>query len=175
MIPVLAGRGGNIKSVMGHEDMKITIRKAKLSDAKLVAELHKKVVIEVNSKFYSLETIEEWTKDISEGNVKYQFQNSDWIVAEGDGKLVGFGQYSISDGQVFQINVDPNYINQNIGKRLYDYMENDFRNNGKEKISLNSTLNAVRFYQKLGFKMIGETYIGSIKMIKMEKFLKEQV
>jgi len=51
-------------------------------------------------------------------------------------------------------------------------MEKDFRDNGAEKICLNSTLNAVEFYQKLGFKMLEETRIGSIKMVKMEKFLR---
>ena len=157
---------------MADKSIKIMIRKAKLEDVKSIAELHKKVVNEVNSKFYSAETIKEWIRDILKENVVNQLQNSNWIVAEIDGKIVGFGQYSVTDGEIYQINVSPDYLKQNIGKGLYDYMEKDFRDNGAEKICLNSTLNAVEFYQKLGFKMLEETRIGSIKMVKMEKFLR---
>ena len=154
--------------------MQITIRKMRSEDAKVIAELHKKVVREINSEFYSQGAIKEWTKDISEENVKHQFQNSDWIAAESNNKLVGFGQYSVVDGEIYQINVSPDFLNQNIGRKLYDYMENDFMSRRVEKISLNSTLNAIGFYQKLGFKIVREIYIGSIKMMKMEKFLRPQ-
>ena len=134
--------------------MHITIKKAGLDDAKAIAELHKKVVSEVNSKYYPVEAIEEWIKDISEKNVRYQLQNSDWIVADANDKLVGFGQYSVADGEIYQINVSPDFLNQNIGKELYNYMENDFMSRGIKRISLNSTLNAVGFYQKLKFKKV---------------------
>ncbi len=126
---------------------------------------------EVNSEFYSPEAVSEWLRDILEENVKYQFQNSDWIVAEEKGKLVGFGQYSVADGEIYQINVDPDFLKQGIGRRLYDVMEDKFKNAGKEKISLNATLNAVGFYQRLGFVRKGKNAIGLVNMIKMEKFL----
>lgn len=152
-------------------NIQIKIRKAALGDAKTIAELHKKIVSKINARYYSAEAIKEWLKDISEENVRYQLQNSDWIVAEAGDKLVGFGQYSLS-GEIYQINVDPDCLKQNIGKELYEYMENDFRSKRTDKISLNSTLNAVEFYQKLGFRILEKTYIGSIKMVKMEKSLR---
>ncbi|MBU6414655.1 GNAT family N-acetyltransferase [Patescibacteria group bacterium] len=153
--------------------MEITIRKAKKADAKSIAELHKKVVREVNSEFYSPEAIKEWIKDISETNVIYQLHNSDWIVAVEDDKLVGFGQYSVIDGEIYQINVEPNFLKQKIGKSLYDYMEDKFKIAGKEKIFLNATLNAVGFYQRLGFVRKGKNAIGLVNMIKMEKSLRD--
>lgn len=147
----------------------ITIRKAETDDAKNIAELHKKVVKKINSEFYSPEAISEWLRDISEENVKYQFQNSDWIVAEENNKLVGFGQYSIADAEIHQINVDPDFLKRKIGRGLYDYMEDKLKSAGKEKISLNATLNAVGFYQRLGFIEKEEEYIGLVKTVKMEK------
>jgi len=156
----------------------VVIRKATTNDACAIAELHKKVVSKVNAKFYSTEIIEEWVSDITEDNVEYQFVNSAWIVAETGGRIIGFGQYSISDEQICQINVDPDYMNRNIGKRLYDYIENDFRSNDVKKIFLNSTLNAVGFYKKLGFKVIRKINFKlnkqSLEMSKMEKFLCQQ-
>ncbi|MDO8668814.1 MAG: GNAT family N-acetyltransferase [Candidatus Buchananbacteria bacterium] len=171
MIPALAVAARNLKSAMV-DNTEIIIRKAEMDDAKAIAELHKKVVTEINSESYSPEAIEEWAKDISEENVLYQLQNSDWIIAEADDKLVGFGQYSVADGEIYQINVDPNFLKKKIGKKLYDYMESKFRGAVREKISLNATLNAVGFYQKLGFVEIQEIHMGLIKMIKMEKSLR---
>lgn len=152
--------------------MEIIIRKAKTDDAKVITELHKKVVREVNSEFYSPEAIKEWLDAISEENTRKQLQNSDWIVAEIDGKIIGFGQYSVDDEEIYQINVNLNFLKQKIGKSLYDYMEDKFRTAGKKKISLNSTLNAVGFYQRLGFVEKGEIHIGLVKMVQMEKSLR---
>ena len=155
----------------------IQIRKAKTKDIRAITKLHKKIVSEVNSAFYSPEVIKEWLNKISEGNVNHQFQNSVWIVAEIDSKIIGFGQYSVKDRQIYQINVDPKYLNQNIGKRLYEYIENGFKNNEIGKINLNSTLNAVGFYQKLGFEIVQEINFKlsrqSLKMVKMEKSLRK--
>ena len=157
---------------MGDEDMKIAIRKAKIDDVGVIVELHRKAVEEINSDFYSPKAIKEWLKDISEENVKHQFQNSSWIVAKTNNKLVGFGQYSVDGGEIYQINIDPKYVKQGVGRKLYEHMENTFENRGIEKISLNSTLNAIEFYKKLGFKVVGKTFIGSVEMIKMEKSLR---
>lgn len=53
--------------------------------------------------------------------------------------------------------------------------EDYFRDNGKKKICLNSTLNAAGFYQKMGFEGVQEMNFRlstqSVKMIRMEKFL----
>ena len=157
---------------MGDEDMKIAIRKAKIDDVGVIVELHRKAVEEINSDFYSPKAIKEWLKDISEENVKHQFQNSSWIVAKTNNKLVGFGQYSVDGGEIYQINIDPKYVKQGVGRKLYEHMENTFENRKIEKISLNSTLNAIEFYKKLGFKVVGKTFIGSVEMIKMEKSLR---
>ena len=163
--------GKNIKSAMGN-NIKITIRKAKSEDAGAISELHKRVVGEVNARHYPAEVIREWIQDISEESVRYQFQNSDWIVVEDNGKLVGFWKYSVDDCEIYQINVGQNHTKQGIGRKLYEYMENEFESGGAEKISLNSTLNAMEFYQRLGFKTIERTFIGSVEMIKMEKSLR---
>lgn len=153
----------------------IQIRKAQLKDSEAIAKLHRRIISKINVAFYPPEAIKEWLSDISAENTKQQFKNSIWIVAEISNKIVGFGQYSIADGEIYQINVSPDNLKQGIGKRIYDYMENDFRKNGVKEISLNSTLNAVGFYQELGFKIVKELDFKLkkefLKMIKMKKSL----
>ena len=105
----------------------ISIRKAETDDVSAIWKLHRKVVSEVNSLVYSPDVIMGWLGELSEGSIKRQFQNSIWLVAEIGGSIVGFGQYSVKDGQIYQINVDPARMGRNVGRRLYDYIESDFR------------------------------------------------
>lgn len=157
----------------------VPIRKAREEDIRPINELHRKVVNEINAVFYPAEAVQEWLCEISEENTKKQFENSTWVIAKIAGKVIGFGQYSVADGEVYQINVAPDYLNRGVGKSIYNYIENDFRDSKVEKICLNSTLNAIGFYQKLGFNIMKEIDFKlpkqSLKMMKMEKPLKLMV
>src|SRR3989338_7035567 len=97
----------------------ISIRKAETDDVSAIWKLHRKVVSEVNSLVYSPDVIMGWLGELSEGSIKRQFQNSFWLVAEIGGSIVGFGQYSAKDGEIYQINVAQARMGRNVGRRLF--------------------------------------------------------
>jgi len=152
-----------------------TVRKATEDDVPAIVAVHRDTVVEVNSKTYPPATIEEWLAEITEDNVRGQFDNSIWIVAEDKGKVVGFGQYSLDAGEIYQINVPPDLAGKGYGRAIYDHIENDFIAHKAHKISLNSTLNAVDFYKKMGFKPTGKIDFKldseTVEMVKMEKLI----
>lgn len=149
------------------------IEDAKVLDILAIVKIHKTCVSKVNSKFYSPAVIAEWLKDISQENVFNQFKKSSWVVTKTkEGQVVGFGQYSLKTAEIFQVNVLPLYQGQGFGTALYQRMLDDFKRKGVEEISLNSTLNAVGFYQKLGFASLGKTEyrlgLQKMEMVKMK-------
>lgn len=154
----------------------IKMQKAKTSDIPAIVKIHKFCVVEINSKFYPSVVIAEWLKDISQENVLSQFKKSSWIVAKTrEGQTIGFGQCSLGTAEIFQINVLPLYQKQGIGTALYQRMLDDFKRKKVREIILNSTLNAIGFYQKLGFMPLGEIQyrVGShaMEMMKMKAVL----
>jgi len=148
----------------------ISIKPAIIKDIPVIVSIHKDCVAEINSKFYPDQVIKEWLGQISKSNVLKQFKDSSWIVARLENQIVGFAQYSIKTGEIFQINTNSKFLRQGIGEELYQFILKDFQKHHSKKISLNSTLNAVPFYGKLGFKSLGKIrYKLNKQVMEMEK------
>lgn len=154
----------------------ILIKEATLKDASEITSVHKQCVLKTNAQFYAKNVIGEWVDQINDENVKEQFKNSQWLVIKTKDKIVGFCQFSLEEKTLYQINILPDHQGRNYGKLMYDFIERKFLDNGIRKIYLNSTLNAVNFYKKMGFKEIEKIDFKlekkSIEMVKMEKTLK---
>jgi len=104
-------------------------------------------------------------------NVQSQFDSTSWIVIKEDKKIIGFAQYGLEDQTLYQIQIDPDYQGKGYGKKIFEYIENDFIVNKRNKMILNSTLNAKPFYINLGFKPLENIFFGDIEMVHMEKNL----
>ncbi len=153
----------------------IKILKAKEEDIYKIVKIHKKCVLETNANFYSVKAISEWLGQISKENVKNQFNSTSWYILVSGNKTVGFCQFSLDEKELYQINIDPVFQNTGLGKILYDFIEQKFIKEDKKEVFLNSTLNAVDFYKKLGFKSLKKIKFKldkqNIKMIQMKKRL----
>jgi ribosomal protein S18 acetylase RimI-like enzyme len=156
-------------------DTGIVIREVKTDDINSVVELHKKVVGLENSKFYPTEIINEWLSQISHENVFQQLSITDtpWYLIEVNKKIVGFSQFSTADKCLYQINIDPNYLGNGYGKKLYSFIEEKFRDSKADRIELWSTINAKEFYEKLGYKVIKKIKTKLINE-EMDEYLMEK-
>jgi len=71
------------------------------------------------------------------------------VVAEDEGAIVGLA-----------VHVLPSHVKRHVGKRLVELIEDIARNQGAERITLGSSLNAVGFYAKCGYvKKEGSTFM----------------
>jgi len=138
-------------------------------------EIHKKCISITNSQFYEQEQINEWLSTIKIENIEEQLDSTTWIIIKNNKKILGFAQYCLKDKEIYQIQIDPDEQGKGYGRELFNYIENDFRINKIKQISLLATLNAVQFYENLGFHIIKEIKFPlvktKIKMIKMSKEL----
>ncbi len=137
--------------------------------------IHKKCISKTNTQFYKQEQVNEWLFTIKIENIQDQLDSTTWIVIKNNNKIIGFAQYCLEDKELYQIQIDPNEQGKGYGRKLYDYIENDFRINKAKQISLFATLNSVQFYKNLGFNVIKEIEFPlvktKIKMIKMSRAL----
>lgn len=137
-----------------------------------LVEIHKECISKCNSVCYTSEQIEEWLSIINIGNIKDQLKNTSWAIIKEGADIIGFGQYSIKDKELYQIQIDPQKQGKGYGKELYKYIEDDFKNNNVSSVSLFSTLNAVPFYERLGFKFVRNI---KFKLIKTELDMVEMI
>jgi len=156
-------------------DENVSIKKAVLENAPKIAAIHKNCVLKTNARIYPSDVIKGWIKQITVKNTKDQFKNSQWFVIKIKSQIIGFCQISLKEKTLYQINILPKYQNKKYGKLVYDFIERQFLKNNINKIYLNSTLNAIDFYKKLGFKEVGRIKFKLdktfIEMVKMKKKL----
>jgi N-acetylglutamate synthase-like GNAT family acetyltransferase len=79
-----------------------------------------------------------------------------FLVAEREGRLVGFGFLDPASARIEALFVDPVCQGRGIGKRLLDSLEMVARDSGAVALRLSSTLNAVEFYRTAGFRVVQE-------------------
>ena len=81
------------------------------------------------------------------------------------------GTASLQGSVVRTVFVDPDHQGKGIGARLMDVVESFARANAIRRLSLNSSLTAHGFYEKLGYVPVGEELYGQERTIIMEKQL----
>ncbi|MBE8725926.1 GNAT family N-acetyltransferase [Flavobacterium hungaricum] len=132
----------------------MNIQKAKPEDHICLTEITKK------SKAYwgySEEQIEKWSNNLTI-TIEY-IQNNDVFNLVEESKIIGYYSYLKQENN--QIKLDnlfllPKYIGKGFGVFLMNDFLQRMRNEKYEKIILDSEPNAEQFYQKIGFKKIGE-------------------
>jgi ribosomal protein S18 acetylase RimI-like enzyme len=98
------------------------------------------------------------------------------MVAENKNSIVGFSQYNPGMASIEAIHVLPGYAGRGIGRQLITKIEEIAITQATKKIILDSSLNAVRFYQQCGYKRMGDSnYICSdgvkLDVVKFEKMI----
>ena len=73
------------------------------------------------------------------------------VVAEVEGKIVGFAQYFPPNSSIEAVHVLPAYAKRGIGKMVVALIEEIARTQGAKRITLGSSLNAVGFYEQCGY------------------------
>jgi len=129
-----------------------TIRRAVVGDIDEFKDVVVKSVLELCKDYYSPEQL---------NSLLAQYPNRDiyqrWIhervlvVAEHDGRIVGFAQYHPPDASIEAVHVLPRFGGQGIGKMLVQEIEAVAREQGAARITLGSSLNATDFYEKCGY------------------------
>jgi ribosomal protein S18 acetylase RimI-like enzyme len=106
---------------------------------------------------YSSEQIEKWKDDLTISS-EYIDKNEVYKLKDGD-KLIGYYSFQSADNKKVKLDnifINPEFIGKGYGKILMNHFFKLVKNQGFEYIYLYSDPNAERFYQNLGFKVIGQ-------------------
>jgi len=83
--------------------------------------------------------------------------DSEFLVAETGGSVVGFSQLLPESCEVRAVYVDPDAQGGGVGSALLERIESVAREMGLEEVELRSSLNAVSFYSNRGCKRVQDT------------------
>ncbi|HEX8176476.1 MAG TPA: GNAT family N-acetyltransferase [Pyrinomonadaceae bacterium] len=131
-----------------------TIRKAKQEDKESIYHVHAKAIRETCASHYSQEVIRIWVGRLQPEKYGVAISSNEFFVAEKDGSVVGFGELDPIGGEIAGLYVSPDASGRGVGWKLLCALEEKARALGLESLHLDSSLNAVSFYERAGFKSL---------------------
>lgn len=131
----------------------INIRLARPADASHIRDVHVASVHTLCAKDYTPEQLTAWTDREPEAyRTRMDQPDGAFLVAEWGKKIVGFS--SLLGEEVLSLYVHPDHAGRGVGGALMDAIEEAARKKGVVVLRLNSSLTAVPFYEKRGYRNV---------------------
>jgi len=170
------------------------IRKASETDAEALVSIYAPYVLETAITYeVEVPTVEEFKQ-----RIKHILEKLPYLVAEHDGKIVGYAYaapFHVRVAARFNVEasiyIDKDFQHSGLGKRLYIALEDILKKQGYLNINVSIaypdnedehlTKNSAEFHEHLGYRMVGEFHKCGYKfnrwynLIWMEKFIGEHV
>lgn len=133
------------------------VRTATTSDTEAILVVHVAAIIAHGPSTYTDKQVAAWAAK-PEGTDRYENaiedSTTELVVAECDGRVVGFGELDVESGEVEAVFVDPEHNGEGIGSSILNYFERWIRDEGFDVVRLRAVLNAVGFYEQQGYETI---------------------
>jgi N-acetylglutamate synthase-like GNAT family acetyltransferase len=149
--------------------MKCDIRIACDGDAEAMSRVILAALRKTNAKDYSQEVIERVAGNFSPAAVLGLMRKRVVFVAVSGHRIIGTA--SLDGRTVRTVFVAPDVQGRSVGKQLMAEVERAAREAGVTVLVVPSSVTAERFYNKLGFKSVGDSYHGDERTIVMERYL----
>ncbi len=82
------------------------------------------------------------------------------LAVDGDGQLVGTARL-LPDGHIGRIAVLKEWRKQGVGSALLQWMIEEMKSSGRQQAMLNAQTDAVKFYEKFGFRVVGDMFMDA--------------
>lgn len=128
-----------------------SIRLARTSDIPAIARVHAASVRGLCARHYRREDIDQWLAP-GPGLYARMLKSATVFVAERAGEVVGFAAVRLATREVRALYVTPGAAGGGLGQRLLLRLERVARALGIRELRLSATLNAVGFYERLGWR-----------------------
>jgi N-acetylglutamate synthase-like GNAT family acetyltransferase len=130
------------------------IRKARQEDKESIWRVHATAIRETCVSHYSEEVIRIWVERLAPDKYVEAISSNEFFVAEENGVVIGFGELNQAGGEITGLYVSPDAAGRGVGWKLLCALEERARTFGLGKLHLTSSLNAVSFYERSGFRFL---------------------
>ena len=131
----------------------LTIRKATQEDRVSICHLHIASISELCATHYSAQEIEAWVAQRTPEIYTEAIATRDFLAAEENDTLVGFGQVNCDTGEVEAVYVSPSHASQGVGSQLLRELERIAWKVGVRRLRVSASLNSVFFYSRAGYQV----------------------
>jgi GNAT superfamily N-acetyltransferase len=149
--------------------LEYVIRPARREDAEGISHVIVAALREINAKDYSEAVIARVEQSFSPIAVLDLLERRTVFVAAAGDDVIGTA--SLDDRIVRTVFIRPEWQSQGVGRALMAHIERVAIDRGVSVLSVPSSVTAERFYAKLGFGVVRDSYHGEERTIVMERRL----
>lgn len=150
-------------------DLECEIRAARHDDAEVISQVIRSALRETNANDYPREVIERLEQIFSPAAVLDFISTRKVFVAVSGQRIVG--TVSLEGRAVRTTFIAPDVQRSGVGRRLMAEVERTARDAGVPMLVVQSSVTAVPFYARLGFKAVRDHYYGEEHTVIMERHL----
>lgn len=155
---------------MSEASSRVNVRNYQAGDAASVSELIRTTMRASNASDYPLERLRPLIDYFSPAKVDALSRERTCLVAERDGRVIGTA--ALDAHEIVTFFVLPEEQGRGAGSALLAALEAAARAEGREQLEVKSSLTAVGFYERHGYRGTGETFDGtSGPQVPMHKLL----
>jgi putative acetyltransferase len=150
------------------------VRPAAHEDRAALADLHTATVEAFGPDGYDAEQVGEWAGADERSPTDYTVDvaGEHFTVAVRNGEVAGFGHLVLDVEEVHAVYVHPDHTRRGVGSALLAELEGYARSCGLSELGLQSSLNAVGFYEQAGYERVGSgESTGGLAVVEMKKGL----
>jgi putative acetyltransferase len=134
----------------------VRIRRARVVDRPGILAAHAGAIRVTCRSHYADADVEAWAGRLTPESYDESIAIRDTLVADRDGRLLGFGELDVAATEVRAVYVHPDAGRRGVGRLLLTALETIARLRGLADLRLESSLNAVDFYASAGWRRIGD-------------------
>lgn len=127
------------------------IRKADKCDVSRIWEIRTQAILKTCVSHYSNEVVFSWANSPMPDDFDEILLSLGAIVLEEQEYIVGFGFVDTKNGSLESIFVDPRFTGRGFGKKIANNLIHKAKKSGLYNLQLFSSLNAIKFYESMGF------------------------
>lgn len=118
-----------------------------------------------------------WNQPVSSTKDEWEGQSIHVLMLDENNEAVACGRLQLNpneEGQIRSMAVRNDMQGKGLGKQIIAYIEAKAKDLKLKNITLDARINAVKFYERCGYMVEGESYLlfGTIQHYRMEKKLK---
>ena len=133
------------------------IRAATSEDIPALCGLIERSIRQLNAKEHSPEAMELVCALFTEDRLHRDLQRRDMFILENHELLIG--TISLGDGKLHSLFVEPDQARKGYGSQLVSHIEDFAHSRNLQKLSLNVSLTAIPFHEKLGYLKLNEVRV----------------
>ncbi len=128
------------------------IRKATQVDRGGIYNVHRSAALQMTTGHYGAAELDAWITHLSPDLYEQPIATQEFVVAEMDGTVIGFGHLNVETGVIKAVYVLPDWVGKGVGTSLLNALEKSAHAAGIERLRLDASLNSVGFYERMGYQ-----------------------